>query len=829
MDQTVEQWVRQGQKHGMAYWRAGPGTPSARADLDNSIAAFDQAYRLVHPNDPVRGQIAAQLGWLLTARHGAHGSSTDDRDRGIERLGEALASTALPPVQLTTTRVTLGQLHLNRATEALTPAAARGGFLGGTSDASKADADKAIQYLQEVIAGPELSPQLTTLVKTLLTMAEAILPMLSGNLASLDLGKMMSAMAMVQEMQQGGGSFALLGSAGVPSPMSFGVSFDTVDTVDYPVATMRGSTPVAPPLRPRRAEPARVAPPVPDAARQAARSRLAELSEIPERPAWEQVLVLLQAGPEQVEAADLDAFVGAAVGAVAAAEDGYQLEAGLDRLVAACGLCMREQRDGSGWGDAEETGVSDAAAKQLQAAARFVPPHHPAAAAIVEALGGMLDEVRPLAATISGHFAEFAAEVSTRSAPVVALSELCRVVTSGLDADAGPLEAAVAAIPSDHFAYAALSTAVQQVRLAAAIRALDADTVRTLAGPAPKGLISLLDALVHDDAQALRKVVDELAGDVLSPPYAAVVGASCLELVSEHSALDLATRLLSAAAEQLGDEWMGLRTRSWWRLATAYRRRGAPGDAECSRDAGMNALDGGGQDTVSAAWFAGQMLAEAHAAEAFTALEVAAAASGVPVPTAEDVLGVVLGIDPQASPAVEVPVPAEVATAVRKAGAKALVYLHPTDDAGRTAGVLCLDAETDRVDVLANVPVIDPLLLDDPGWSAITGRWSTGSLFVVATGNLSRLAMPAVRTGAGRRLARDVGVAYVSSGRRVIDLAGRPPAPVPDAALFVVNPEVTATRRWPTSWCCGVCSTRGRPVWVEPSSWWTLPARETKC
>ncbi|MFC5262311.1 CHAT domain-containing protein [Kribbella qitaiheensis] len=802
-----------GQELGKRYMRTGPGTPGALGDLSDAIAAIGEAHGLVRPGDQARGHLARLLGWLLFARYGGHGNSAQDAETAIVVLGEALSYPDFSSMEIITARVALGQLHLNRAMEAFNPATARGGFPGGTSVAAKADADKAIECFREVLARPTFNAEIARLIQAMLTLAEAVLPLLSGNPAGFDMNKVMSAMAAVQQIQQDGGLLATSGVGGMPSPLSLSVDFSNVDPLDYPVLDLQGPAPLTPASAPRRPESAPVAPTKPDAARRAARSRLATLSGLSGQPVGEQTLALLQVGPEQFGAAELDAFIGAAVSAAAAGDDD-PVESGLDRLLSAVGLCLRERRDGSGWGEEDDAGINFAAAEQLLAAAELIPPDHPAAAAVLEALGGMLDEARPLAGAITGRFEAYAAKVSTRPPPVAAVSELCRVVATGIAVDPDPLRAAVATVPRDHFAYAALSTAVQQVRLAAAVRALDPAGVRALVGSEPKGVTRLLDALVHDDAEMLRDAVDGLTGDVLSPRFAAVVGASYLELTPERPNLDVAIRLLSAATRELDDACMGLRTRSWWRLATAYRRRGAPRDAELSRDAGVNALGGGGQDKVSAAWFAGQMLAEGHSAEAFTALEVAAVASGRSVQLAEDVLGVILGIEPQASPPIEVPAPTDVAAAVRSTGAAALLYLHPTDDAGRTVGVLCLDPATDRLDVLANVPVNDPLLLDDPGWSAITGRWCAGSLLVVATGELNRLAMPAVRTGAGRRLALDVSVTYVSSGTRVVDLASRPPVPINDAPLFVVNPrgdrdsemaDVMVLRRlfYPRSTCMG--------------------------
>src|SRR5689334_9645888 len=78
--------ARLGKQYTDNYWRAGPGRPGALADLDAAIETMDEAYSLVGPADPARGQLAAQLGYLLAARHGAHGGGHRDRDTGLHVL-----------------------------------------------------------------------------------------------------------------------------------------------------------------------------------------------------------------------------------------------------------------------------------------------------------------------------------------------------------------------------------------------------------------------------------------------------------------------------------------------------------------------------------------------------------------------------------------------------------------------------------------------------------------------------------------------------------------------------------------------------------------------
>ncbi|WP_203712743.1 CHAT domain-containing protein [Asanoa siamensis] len=820
--------VRLGHELTRRYWRAGPGQPAALADLSAAVEAWDAAYRLLDAGDPARGQVAAQLGWLLAARHGAHGGDQQDRDTGLFVLGEALTFTNLPPALAAMARLSRGQLFLGRATEALSPAGARAGFRTGLPPSARTDAAEARRLFQEVLDGPPLSADVVAMTRTMLTIAESIQPLLDGDLARFDLNRIMEAMAAMQRMRHDGMP---------PMPWVPG------DPLDYPVTVMHGEPP-APPRQatPAPASPARAAsapgvgstqapatpPPVdaesargvaptqtpapappgdPVSARGGARRRLAALAGGPDQPVWEQARALLRAGHTAVAPADLDGFVGAAVHAVDADAGGGPVERGLDRLLSTVGLCLRQRRDGSGWGDGEDDAAFRAPAEHLVAAAGLVPPEHPAAVAVVEAVGGLLDDARPLSGVIdeiADTVSAYAARMPSRPPVVAALADLCHTVAALRD-DAAPPPFAVA-VPSDHPWHRVLSTAVAHARLAAAVRAGEPIDVDPALGP----LAGVLDAVLRDDDAALRAALDAVPGPY-PPRTAATLGAVRLKLGD----LDAAIAALSPAVRDLDDD--GLRGRGWWRLAEAYRRRGAAGDADRSRAAGSTALRCPGADRRRAARFAGWMLAEGRASEAFAALEHAAAAPDEPPdPLARDLLSVLVGVGvaPRAAAAPDVPSPAAVAAAVREIGATALLYLHPTDDARRTAGVLCLDAATDRLDLLANVPLTDPLGADDPALPAVLGRWTSGSLLVAASGGLDRLALAAVRGRDDRRLVQDVVLAHVSSGAEVIDLAGRSFAPVTAAPVFVVNPrgdrdpamaEVMAVRRlfYPRSACLG--------------------------
>lgn len=852
-----------GQEHTKRYWRTGPGLPAALADLSAAIEAWREAYDLVGATDPARGQLAFQLGWLLAARCGVHGSGPEDRETGIAVLGEALRFTDLPPMQTTMAHLQLGQLHLGHATEALSPTAARGGLFGGLPDSARTGVEEAIRCFRTVVDGPSASAEITAAARAMLTVAEAIQPLMSGDIARFDIGRIMESMAVLQRMQRNGVP-GLPGAAPGSGPASpFAIPFSlgpTFDPIDYPVTVIQGDAGQAPTVPPRRPPSAAPVPTVadaalgpadtplgPDTARRAALVRLEALTDDPTRPVWEQTIDLLYADPERVPPGDLDAFVGVAANAAdeasadpATADD--PVASGLDRLSYAVGLCVRRRRDGDGWGGADDDSMADGAlltaAKQLDTAATLIPATHPAAAAVVTAIGGLLDGARPLTGPITriadrlGRYAD-----GTTDPPVVvtAIGELCRTVTAihdGAVVDPEPFAAAVDAVPADHPWRRLLSTAVGHARLTLAVRSGDpeSDPVRAAlaTATAPVDFSALLEALIGGDVAALRPAVGAITAVTARPAarVAAILGAARLELAvkapdPDGSDIAAAIRLLDTASRTL-DEFTdaGLRTRTWWRLATAYRCRGDAGDAELSREAGRHALHGAGRYPHRAARYAGWMLAEGRGAEAFTALEAAAAMSDRPDagPDAdtllEDALSVVVGVAPQVAAPVTVPTPTEVAAAVREIGASALLYLHPTDDAGRGAAALCLDPATDRLDVLANVPVTDPLASDDPGWSAIVGRWTTGSLLLAATGGLDRIALPAVRTGGDRFLTQDVVVCHVSSGAEAIALAARPDSPVDAEPLFVVNPrgdrdaemvEVLLLRRlfYPSSVCLG--------------------------
>ncbi|GAA0476023.1 hypothetical protein Ade02nite_42320 [Paractinoplanes deccanensis] len=723
----VPKLVELGQALNQRYWRAGPGQPAALGELSAAIEAWDEAYGLLDPGDPARGQVAAQLGWYLSMRYGAHGSGPKDRDTAIFVLREALTFTSVPAPQVTIARLSLGQLHLSRATEAMSPAGARGGFLHGLPQGVDGDADEAVRLFREVLDGPPLSADVTAMARTLLTLAESIQPLLSGDLSRLDLGKMMEMMSVLQRLQRDG----------MPS-----TTWVTGDSLNYPVTVMDPEVHQPPTVPPRRPAPTAFAAPS-SSARRAARDRLSSLVACPDQPVWEQARALLLAGPSAVPPADLDAFAGAAANA-ADEDEGTAVERGLDRLLAAIGMSLRGRRDGSGWADEEDVPAAYvAAAHQLAAATRHVPPDHPAAVVIIEATGSVLDDRRPLAGPVTDiaqDISSYGERVPSLPPAAAAVAALCRAVAA---AEIVPCTAA--GVPAGHPWHQVLTTAAAHAELLAAVRAG--------APVPPRPELGFLAMLLHDVPAAL-----DAAPKRPSPREAAVLGAA-------HPDPDTAISLLESAVRALDDD--GLRTRTWQRLAEAYHRRGATGDAELCRNAGLKAL----RDRAFATRFAHWMIAGGRAAEAFTAFE-AAATSPVAASLPHDIVAVLTGVEPPPSPPLDAPSIADVAAAVRRLGAAAFVHVHP-------AGALRLDAATEELALLPSVP----------------GE----TVFASLTDGVDHLT-PAAATV----------VSLVPSAAHLL----RPLATPTGRPLFVVNPrgdrdaamaEVLAVRRlfYPQSLCAG--------------------------
>ncbi|WP_239132397.1 CHAT domain-containing protein [Paractinoplanes durhamensis] len=194
--------VRLGQEYGNEYFRAGPGTLAALSDLSAAIDALSEALPLIDHDDSIRGQVAGLLGWLLAARYLVHNGDPADRETGLALLDEAATQKSVSPIQAATVRLSAGQLHMSRATEALRALGPERGLSGQTLRAAGQAAGVAAQRFREVIDGPTISAEVTKMAQNLLAMAEALQPLGDGDPAHFDLGKMINIMAVLQRVQQ---------------------------------------------------------------------------------------------------------------------------------------------------------------------------------------------------------------------------------------------------------------------------------------------------------------------------------------------------------------------------------------------------------------------------------------------------------------------------------------------------------------------------------------------------------------------------------------------------------------------------------------------------
>ncbi|WP_328618138.1 hypothetical protein OHS18_20535 [Amycolatopsis sp. NBC_00355] len=387
------------------YWRAGPGRPEALPILNDAIAAWQECLGYLREGDSVRGQVAAQLGWLLGARYGTHTEDERDREAGMRVLTEALDSPHLSKVLREMSRLQLGQLCLGRVTKVLqTPGTGMQLLSGGLAPDIRADVDRAVGCFRQVLAEGPSSDDLRSAAGSLLSAAEIMQTMVSGTGdAGIDLQGMMAAMAKLQDLQDRFGkiSGAGQGRRGTASFLSFAdmQSIMNVAPIDRPVAVVEQAEPSSEPALP---EP----PVVPEPAGGAGlRSSLHEKlsGPDPDQPVWARAADLLLPDAPGLPIDVVDELVALAT-MVVEAEDGDNAAAAVDRFVLAVTLNLRDRLDDDG-----DRADAVAGAECLLAAVRDLPTGHPGATTMLLCLGAFLDEERPFGGpleVVAGEFAD---------------------------------------------------------------------------------------------------------------------------------------------------------------------------------------------------------------------------------------------------------------------------------------------------------------------------------------------------------------------------------------------------------------------------------------
>ncbi|WP_405095141.1 hypothetical protein [Micromonospora sp. NBC_01412] len=386
------------------YWRAGPGRPAGLPALNEAIDCLTEAYGYLPPGDPMRAQVASQLGWFLGMRQIAHGGPEGDRQRAIGLLEEGLAATNLPPMFTCVARITLGQLYLAAVVRGLQSLDMSTLLAGADHGPARTEAERAIDCFQQVLAGDLLGTELVEGTQAMLTCAETVRDLFvgldSGTGTGIDFEPMMRAMAALQEVQRRMADGMEAGTMPRLPNLLGGRATATVDPLDFPVTVLHGPEPASgagdrrgggdDPGPPRVEEPQRArrsAAPVDLAAlRRALRERVAGGGD-----PYAALAALLRPDAPPPPAGLVDDLVGLATSVTHAA--GATATAA-DRVVLAVALYLRGRDDtDDGWGDADDD--VRAAAVALSTAADALPADPSGAVPLAVDLAGLLDGRNP--------------------------------------------------------------------------------------------------------------------------------------------------------------------------------------------------------------------------------------------------------------------------------------------------------------------------------------------------------------------------------------------------------------------------------------------------
>ena len=382
-----------GQALAQQYWRIGSGTPAGAHRLDEAIRVFDEAYGYLEAGEFPRGMLASWLGWLLGIRHVAHGSPADDRERGIALLDEALGFPQLPPMLQMLGRVVLGQLLMSRVTRSMqSPDFMMRAMGSGLAVDDRASADRAVDCFREVVDAPVVSDDLVAMARTMLGLAETLQMMagglgggLAGGVGGIDFGRMMQAMANLQNLQrQAASPSSGTGFDRLPNLFEF-VADDlaALDPLKRPVTVVEGAVPAsssaAPASRgtqPRPAEPAGT-------------FRNAFLALVPggDHSGLQELLDRPAAG---IDVDTVDRLVGLATSLVRTDD-----AVGTDHLLLAVALYLRSVVDpGGGWGQDTDVDELGDVRTNLLTAADAVAGEQADAVVVAYRLATLVDERR---------------------------------------------------------------------------------------------------------------------------------------------------------------------------------------------------------------------------------------------------------------------------------------------------------------------------------------------------------------------------------------------------------------------------------------------------
>ncbi len=418
----------------------GMRAPGALPDLNEAVAAFQEAREHLSGDDPLRGNVGMLLGFAHAAR-AIYLNDGKDESAAIECLEESLSIGKLPKTQEVAARVILGTQYVRRA---MTPSAVNsmllGSLTGGAVTADLlADVDRAEACFQVVLNQSSISADVVEQCRLMIEMTEAVRIMCGGSSGSLNMGNIADFMRRLQDMQ------ARMSSVSQPGFGAFNLG-DAFEISNENSDKLYGSTPATRPLLvmteadPRDEEPA--APlvveeePIPGVAdlRKSLRERLSLTA-----PVWESAAALLVPGTATPPADVVDDALALASTIVDAETGSAPEDAGVDQFVLAVLLHLRHALDSG----ADGTDLH-AAADALLAAARLIPSDHAAAVVVMRSLGALLDTGSPfggvldrVAAGMAGRFDAVLGTVTDEDdrADLNALRSVCRAVWAVADAN----------------------------------------------------------------------------------------------------------------------------------------------------------------------------------------------------------------------------------------------------------------------------------------------------------------------------------------------------------------------------------------------------------
>lgn len=374
--------LRLGQALAMEHWRLGPGQPIALPALDESVDALGEALDLLDRELPLHRQTASMLGWLLGARHLAHGGPNSDRERGVTLLEYAIGTGGPELVHLTMARLVLSQLLTVGALtrNSANPLAALSGSAGGTADLDRAEA--VLQPLLDPAGGPAQIEQATEMARCLLELG-AIARTLTGGITGLLRVGPAQIMQQAHDVQQ-----RLARTARVtlrPDQFFFADDLARTDPLDRPGAVMVDALPTTP--GPTTPEPTRGATP---ARPWAAAGRLrADIRAVLPAGGVTGLMTIIEGRSPLPDVDTVDRWV--ALGSMLAeARDAMDA----DHLLFAATLYLRSIIDSGGWAD-DSTDDVHAAAVSLAVIGDALLAEPPETLAAALRLATVLDERRP--------------------------------------------------------------------------------------------------------------------------------------------------------------------------------------------------------------------------------------------------------------------------------------------------------------------------------------------------------------------------------------------------------------------------------------------------